>query len=53
MVLLQLRGPGQLKRLGTIPRPVAGVSLSRDLKRALIVERSYRGDAWMSRIVRP
>ncbi len=53
IALIQLRGPGQLMRLGTIPRPVAGVSVSGDLKRALIVERSYRGDAWMSRIVRP
>jgi hypothetical protein len=53
VALLQLRGPGDIKRLGVIPRPVAGVSLSADLKRALIVERNYHGDAWMSRIVRP
>jgi len=53
MALLQLRGPGDIRRLGVIPRPVAGVSISDDLKRALIVERNYHGDAWMSRIVRP
>ncbi len=53
VALLQVRGPGIIKRLGIVPRPVADVSLSADLKRALIVERSYHGDAWMSRIVRP
>jgi hypothetical protein len=53
MALVQIRGPGNLTRLGTIPRPVAGVSLSRDLKRAIIVERKYHGDAWISRVVRP
>ncbi len=53
VTLIQLRGPGQARRLGTLPRPVAGLSVSDDLKRALVVERSYRGDAWMSRIVRP
>jgi len=53
MALLRLRGPGDIRRLGVVPRPVAGVSLSEDLKRALIVERNYHGDAWMSRIVRP
>jgi hypothetical protein len=53
VALLQLRGPGNVKRLGVIPRPVANVSLSADLKRAVIIERNYHGDAWMSRIVRP
>ncbi len=53
VALLQVRGSGDIKRLGVIPRPVAGVSLSRDLKRALIIERTHHGDAWMSRIVRP
>ncbi len=53
MALLHLRGPGDIRRLGLIPRPVAGVSVSADLKRVLVIERTYRGDAWMSRIVRP
>jgi hypothetical protein len=53
VALLQLRGPGDVRRLGVVPRPVAGVSVSADLKRALVVERTYHGDAWMSRIVRP
>jgi eukaryotic-like serine/threonine-protein kinase len=53
MALVQIHGPGNLARLGTIPRPVAGVSVSRDLKRAIIVERKYHGDAWISRVVRP
>jgi Protein kinase domain len=51
--LLRVRAPGNVQQLGVIPRPVAGVSVSADLKRALIVERTYHGDAWMSRIVRP
>ncbi len=53
VALLQVRAPDDLKRLGVIPRPVASVSISSDLKRALILERTYHGDAWMSRIVRP
>ena len=53
IALLQVRGPGDIKRLGVVPRPVAGVSVSSDLKRALVIERTYHGDAWMSRIVRP
>ncbi len=57
MALTQLRGPGNLKRLGIVPRPVdlggPGVSVSDDLKRVTILESAYHGDAWMSRIVRP
>ncbi len=53
VALLQIRGPGDVRSLGVLPRPVASVSLSADLKRALITERTYHGDAWMSRIVRP
>jgi len=52
VALNQVRGPGEIKRLGIIPRPVASVGVSSDLKRALVVERTYHGDAWRSRIVR-
>jgi hypothetical protein len=52
VALLQVRGPGDIRALGIVPRPVAGVRVSADLKRALVIERRYHGDAWMSRIVR-
>jgi hypothetical protein len=52
VALIQVRGPGSLTRLGIVPRPVAGVSVSSDLKRVLVLESTYHGDAWMSRIVR-
>ena len=51
--LYRLRTPGSLERFGAAPRPVAGVSVSDDLKRAAVLEVSYHGDAYMSRIVRP
>jgi hypothetical protein len=49
----QRAGPGEVKRLGAITRPIAAVSASGDLQRAAILERNYHGDAYMSRIVRP
>ena len=51
-VLYKMSGPGRLERLGRMPRPIAGISVSRDLKRIAYVERNYHGDAFMSRIVR-
>jgi WD40-like Beta Propeller Repeat len=51
--LYRLRRPGQAERLGTVPRPVDRLSVSIDLKRALIVTRDYHGDAWMYHVVRP
>ena len=53
VTLYHLRGPGQIERLGTIPRPVQRLSVSNDLKRAAVVTRDYHGDAWMYRVVRP
>ncbi|MEO6208998.1 MAG: protein kinase [Gemmatimonadaceae bacterium] len=44
-------GPGQLQSLGVSPRPLRGVSVSRDMKRASAFERDYRADAWMSKVV--
>jgi WD40 repeat protein len=44
-------GPGQLQSLGVSPRPLRGVTVSRDMKRAAASERDYRADAWMSRVV--
>jgi hypothetical protein len=52
-VLYRLAGPGRLERLGTVPRSIAGISVSDNLKRVAFVESNYHGDAYMSRIVRP
>jgi hypothetical protein len=52
-VLYRVTGPGQAERLGSVPRPTAGISLSNDLKRVAVLESNYHGDAYMSRIVRP
>jgi hypothetical protein len=52
-VLYRIRSPGHLERLGSVPRPNAGLSVSRDLKRVAVLESNYHGDAYMSRIVRP
>jgi hypothetical protein len=42
---------GKVTRLGSIPRPVQNVSVSRDLKVAAITTKDRKGDAWMSKIV--
>jgi hypothetical protein len=47
----KLTGPGQMQRLGVSARPVADVSVSADLKRAVVSERDYRADAWMNQVV--
>jgi hypothetical protein len=52
-VLYRLTGPDRVERLGSVPRPIAAISLSSDLKRAAVLESRYHGDAYMSRIVRP
>jgi hypothetical protein len=51
-LLYRLTGPGKPARLGRISRPNAGISVSADLKRISVIERSYHGDAFTSRIVR-
>jgi hypothetical protein len=50
-VLYRVRGPGQMERLGAVPRTTEGVSASGDLKRAAITESVHHGDAYMSRVV--
>jgi hypothetical protein len=52
LTLFKLTGPDQVQRLGTIPRPLLSISASTDLKRATAVERDYRADAWLSKVVR-
>ena len=48
----QVTGPGQSKLVGALGHVANVVSLSRDLARATITWRDYRGDAWMYRVVR-
>jgi hypothetical protein len=50
--LYRLRAPGQMVRLGTIPRPVRALSVSQDLKRAIVMVRDYHVDAFSWRVVR-
>jgi len=38
--------------LGSPSRPLVGVSVSKDLKRAVAFDRDYRADAWMYSVVR-
>ena len=51
--LRQLTGPHQDKSLGALTHVANGISLSKDLARATIMWREYRGDAWMYRVVKP
>jgi hypothetical protein len=53
IVFYHVTAPEKVARLGKVPRSVAGVSVSHDLKRALVLEQDYHGDAFMSRVVRP
>ena len=53
VVLFHLSAPGTSRRLGPIPRPVSGFSVSDDLNRATVGSREYFGDVWMMRVVRP
>jgi len=45
-------GPGRVRPLGTIPRPVSSLTLSRDRRRVVANVRDYRADAWMSKVIR-
>ncbi|HSU95400.1 MAG TPA: protein kinase [Gemmatimonadaceae bacterium] len=47
----KLTGPGQMQSLGDSPRPMRTVSLSQDAKVASVLQRDYRADAWISRVV--
>ncbi len=49
--LIQLTGANTSRRLGTIPRPITRLSVSDDLKRAVVTTRAYFGDAWMMRVM--
>ncbi len=48
--LYKLTTTGAVTRLGSIPRPITSISISRDMRRAAITTRDHKGDAWMSRV---
>jgi hypothetical protein len=50
--LYRISGPGKSLVLGSPPRPLVGVSVSADLKRAVAFDRDYHADAWMYNVVR-
>jgi len=49
----KLTGPSQEKMIGALGHVATTLSLSRDLTRATVMWREYRGDAWMYRVVKP
>jgi hypothetical protein len=51
--MYQVVGPAQEKPVGPLAHVSNIVSVSDDLKRATIMWREYRGDAWMYRVVKP
>ncbi|MBA3340605.1 MAG: protein kinase [Gemmatimonadaceae bacterium] len=46
------RPGGSVERIGSTPRPTSTVSMSADQKRAFVITRDHRRDAWMSKVVR-
>lgn len=52
VTLYRVRGPGLVDRVGVIARPIESWTVSNDLGRAVVTAREFRGDAWMSRVVR-
>jgi hypothetical protein len=47
-----MKAGAAVKRIGAIPRTQTSLSVSRDLKRAVLITRDYKGDAWVSRVIR-
>jgi hypothetical protein len=50
--LERIRGPGQVEHLGSVPRPISGITVSRDLRRMSVITRDQHGDAWSMRVVK-
>ena len=48
----RIRGPGQIERAGTVPRPIEGFGVSRDGRRVLIRTMESRDDIWLARLRR-
>jgi len=53
VTIRKVTGAGQETTIGGIGHVASTMSLSKDLKRATIMWRDYRGDAWMYRVVKP
>jgi hypothetical protein len=51
LTLYKLTGPGRMERIGAPARPATLVGVSQDLKRAVVSQRDYRADAWMSKVI--
>jgi tRNA A-37 threonylcarbamoyl transferase component Bud32 len=49
--LFAVDGPGTLTSLGTIGRPTFLLSVSQDLRRAVVSSLDYRADAWLNKVV--
>jgi tRNA A-37 threonylcarbamoyl transferase component Bud32 len=49
--ILHITGPGSVRELGSIPRPITGLNVSDDLRRAMVGTRDYFGDVFLSRVV--
>jgi len=47
----KLTGPGQMQSLGDSPRPMRAISIASNAKVASVLERDYRADAWISKVV--
>jgi hypothetical protein len=52
LTFYRARGPGNIERLGRIPRPVTQSSESRDLRNIVVSTRDRHADAWVSKVVR-
>jgi len=49
-VLYRLRGPGRVERVGSIPRPVIGLTESVDGRRVVVSTMEPRGDIWLAHV---
>ncbi|MFN2638448.1 MAG: hypothetical protein ABR585_15740, partial [Gemmatimonadaceae bacterium] len=50
--VLRFDAPGVTHSIGTFNRPPDALSLSRDLRRAVVTTSEYHGDAWLMRVIR-
>lgn len=48
--LYRLDAPGHVKKLGTVPRSLSELTVSRDLQRAAIVTNDFSGDTWLRKV---
>ena len=49
--LYTLDAPGTMKMVGKVGRPIFGMSVSADMRRAVLTELDYRADAWLHKVV--